>query len=701
MSSEIALNSGRIGRRLLKGRTATGLALASGLVGGSAYQYITSTEKGKGIGRQLKFWSQVGPIVVDYYFRASSSSPYVRWRRYWNEECGQENSNDEKWNWKKEQSNVLSRLHEKHASTIFQLMIDLRGLYIKLGQILSVTVLPVPEPYRQRFRTLQSNVPGWEDYHEVVEPLLKREWNVQNHSDSITSTHYDDDIIQHILNSIERTPCGAASIGQAHRATLLQKHSVGDRIFNKEEDIIIKVQYPDASWQVPADIQCVGDFLELCIWTGVIEDESSARMSYEEFSRQFLSELDYELERNNLEQIYSSASEANTPYQKNKIKIVIPKVIPQLSTDKVIAMSYLEGPKIEEEARRQLASLGIPSMMNDNDDGDNRSLADFVKGVSSRTSDKHQNDIDKEEEDDGAFVPPTSGQLVRRLTQNIDPKNKGQLIQRVISSDNVLTNRKSTWINFFGKIISVDTIFWLVRLTRQIREYSETSIVTMMNALDPYLSFIIPSSWKTWSQQYYILNENSEKRNYSTKSSFSSLTKDWIDALIDIHGHQIFVLGLFHADPHPGNIIVMDEGKQLGLIDFGQCKQLTEEEQYKVARLILCVANNNDDNMEGTAAAFRELGIQTKNNSTEFIHNFAKLMFGPLEPKHMDHEWHKKFHSMDKVTYFPKELSMVYRTTMLLRGLGVSLQLNCNISEQWKHYAENTIQKYQKGKKKM
>ena len=699
MSSGLALSSRSIGRGLLKGSKATGLVLATGLVGGSTYQYAVSTEKGKGIGRQIKFWSQVGPIVVDYYFHASSSSPYVRWRRYWNEGRNEKSGDgdDEKWNWKKEQINVLNQLHEKHASNMFQLMIDLRGLYIKLGQILSVTVLPVPEPYRERFRTLQSNVPGWEDYRDVIEPLLKSEWNALNNSDSLNSKQYDDDIIQHILNSIEQTPCGAASIGQAHRAKLLQKQN------NEEDDIIIKVQYPDASWQVPADIQCVGDFLELCIWAGIIEDELSARMSYEEFSRQFLSELDYRLERNNLEQIYSSALEANTPYQKNKIKIVIPKVIPQLSTDKVIAMSYLEGPKIEEEARRQLASLGIPNMMNDDSDSDNRSLADIVKEASSRSAQKHQSDIDKDgndEDDDAEFVPPTSGQLVRRVTQNIDPKNKGKLIQRVISDDNVLANRKGTWINMFGKIISVDTIFWAVRLTRQIKEYSENSIATMVNSLNPYLSFIIPSSWNTWSQQY-IPNDTIGKRNYATKSSFSSLTKDWIDALIDIHGHQIFVLGLFHADPHPGNIIVMDEGKQLGLIDFGQCKQLTEEEQYKVARLILCVANNNDEDMESTATAFRDLGIQTKNDSTEFIHNFAKLMFGPLEPKHMDHEWHKKFHTMDKVTYFPKELSMVYRTTMLLRGLGVSLQLNCNISEQWKHYAEHSIQKYQKGKEEV
>ena len=120
-----------------------------------------------------------------------------------------------------------------------------------------------------------------------------------------------------------------------------------------------------------------------------------------------------------------------------------------------------------------------------------------------------------------------------------------------------------------------------------------------------------------------------------------------------------------------------------------QCKHLKPEEQYKVARLILSVANNEPD--ANIAKAFRDLNIVTKNDSTEFLAKFGRLMFGEFKPEHLSHDWHKKLHSQDKVLYFPKELSMVYRTSLLLRGLAVSLQLNRSIGQEWKAHAQTAV----------
>lgn len=125
----------------------------------------------------------------------------------------------------------------------------------------------------------------------------------------------------------------------------------------------------------------------------------------------------------------------------------------------------------------------------------------------------------------------------------------------------------------------------------------------------------------------------------------------------------------------------------------GQCRALTSEEQYKIANLILSVSRNEPD--EVIANAFREMHVGTKNDSTEFLATFAKLMFGPFEPKHLDHSWHMSLHKLDRITYFPKELSMVYRTALLLRGLAISLQHNFSIGEEWKDYAESAVKAYE------
>ena len=94
----------------------------------------------------------------------------------------------------------------------------------------------------------------------------------------------------------------------------------------------------------------------MCVWFGVV-DEQSSQMSFDEFSRQFLAELDYRQEMENLQTIYSSSLNSSAPYIKNHV--IVPEVYPDLCTDKVITMSYLPGPTMESEARRQLEMLGI------------------------------------------------------------------------------------------------------------------------------------------------------------------------------------------------------------------------------------------------------------------------------------------------------------------------------------------------------
>lgn len=121
-------------------------------------------------------------------------------------------------------------------------------------------------------------------------------------------------------------------------------------------------------------------------------------------------------------------------------------------------------------------------------------------------------------------------------------------------------------------------------------------------------------------------------------------------------------------------------------------KILQPEERVRIAKLILSIANNESD--EVVANHFRNMGIKTKSNSTRFLADFGRLMFGSFEAKHLDHTWHRELHKEDRVLYFPNELSMVYRTALLLRGLAMSLQFNPSVGEEWRHHAEETIKQY-------
>ena len=601
------------------------------LVGGTSIAAYANTESGKGFKRQLQFWSNFAPIIASYYIYTSSYSPYVNLekRLFFNDENG-----DERYNNKR--NGILNDLHRKHATELLQILQSLKGLYIKLGQVLSVTALPIPHVYKQELRVLQSDVPGYEDYDTVIKAIIEKELNQP---------------VEEIFEKVEKIPCGAASIGQAHRAKfkeIIDHNSKKDR---SEFDVVIKVQYPHAAWQVPADIECIGQFMNLCVFFGVV-DETAAKLSYDEFSRQFLSELDYKTETENLKLVHeSSLDKVNAPYHKRNV--IIPKVFDRFCSDTVITMEYIPGPKIEEEARRQLERLGMTT---------NRSIKDIVKDAA----------------EDASKVEHVGEENDLNNQLSLDNTNK----KRTINNNTISSKWKTGTLNLIGKIVGVDSIFWIVRTVRQTILLSQASTVRLIQSIPkPF----VPLSWNKWADSH---------KKALVDAATLNLTKGWIDALFDVHGHQIFSLGCFNADCHPGNILVVEDvhgmpTETLGLIDYGQCKRLTHQEQLLIARLILSVANNEHDDV--IANNFRDLGVKTRNDSSEFLAKFSKLMFGPFQPEHMDHRWHVDLHNMDKVLYFPKELSMVYRTSLLLRGLSLSLQLNSSVSDHWKPHAQAVI----------
>lgn len=698
-------------------RTAYGLG-GTAIAGGSAITAYTFTEQGLGLRREIRFWGKVTPVVFDYWWHVSSSSPLVKFQQHFydnNDDVDSERKETRKQaaavedDTELQQSSLLQadgqnirksdterfldedegdndddgdeyesdaekamykKLNARNAPKILSIMLELGGLYIKLGQVLSVTALPVPSEYRKLFRTLQSSVPGHEEFEAVIKPTLEAAFGVP---------------LGELFESIDEIPCGAASIGQAHKAKLLTKSqtyiskiddgstssmSTGDGLTTSENennqgnstDVIIKVQYPDAKWQVPADVECVGDFLKLCVFFGVV-DESSAKLSYEEFSRQFMAELDYLREAKNLQEVYESSLDPEAPYIKRGVEI--PKVFPELCSSQVITMTYIPGPKFEEEARKQLELLGIDT---------SRGLQSVVREGKAKDNDGNKN-----------FESPDYSR---------ESKKKSRKPSKLSSFSS--EQSKISWIVKFaenlGAIVGVDNILFLVRLARQALLLSTAAAVQSIQFASKTTSSMIPISqkWLEWAKDH---------ENAASQAEMLDWTSDAIDALFDVHGYQIFNQGLFNSDAHPGNILVIQNSDEnsnskksrpkLGLIDYGQCKRLDIEERRRVARLIISVANDESD--ERIASHCRDLGFITKNDSTKFLSTFARLMFGKFRSEHLKRAWHKSLHDEDQIVYFPNELSMVYRTSLLLRGLAMSFQLNISVAEEWREHAQTVL----------
>jgi len=137
-------------------------------------------------------------------------------------------------------------------------------------------------------------------------------------------------------------------------------------------------------------------------------------------------------------------------------------------------------------------------------------------------------------------------------------------------------------------------------------------------AIDPYMvevegKLIEETNYKLELKRSVELAEKSQNLNYtrfpqyfSEYSSSKILTMEWIEgmqldkyaesdapqeeknkiaqALWDFYAHQIHVLRVFHADPHPGNFIVKDG--ELWVLDFGCVKEVTDEFYESYFRLM-------------------------------------------------------------------------------------------------------------------
>ncbi|KAK4395776.1 protein ACTIVITY OF BC1 COMPLEX kinase, chloroplastic [Sesamum angolense] len=173
----------------------------------------------------------------------------------------------------------------------------------------------------------------------------------------------------------------------------------------------------------------------------------------------------------------------------------------------------------------------------------------------------------------------------------------------------------------------------------------------------------------------------------------SSLWLNILKSLTLAYGQMILRSGFFHADPHPGNILIC-RGSDVALLDYGQVKDLPEQLRLGYASLVLAIADNDPIK---ASESYRELGIDTlskcEDEQKEML-RLAQTMFDTkLPPGVTMLQPFSEESSIKKIAVqaFPEELFSVLRTVHLLRGLSVGLGINYSCAEQWRPIAEEAL----------
>ncbi|PRQ17056.1 putative cadmium-transporting ATPase [Rosa chinensis] len=193
-----------------------------------------------------------------------------------------------------------------------------------------------------------------------------------------------------------------------------------------------------------------------------------------------------------------------------------------------------------------------------------------------------------------------------------------------------------------------------------------------------------------------ILNLGDEiaKRGINPSGEVAAAAKQKIlQSLTLAYGQMILKNGFFHADPHPGNILIC-KGSEVALLDYGQVKDLPDELRLGYANLVLAIA---DGDPVRALESYRELGIETlstcENEQKEML-KLAETMFDTkLPPGVTMLQPFSEESSIKKIAVqaFPEELFSVLRTVHLLRGLSVGLGINYSCAEQWRPIAEEAL----------
>ena len=202
-----------------------------------------------------------------------------------------------------------------NASELREALGGLKGPLMKVAQILSTVPDLLPDEYTQELIQLQSNAPamGW--------PFVKRRMAGELGADWMDR-----------FGSFDRNAIAAASLGQVHRATTTDG-----------APLACKLQYPDMAAAVEADLRQLKVVFAVYRRYDKAIDPSEI---HAELSERLREELDYQREARHMA-LYRNMLAGET-------MVHVPDVIHDLSTDRLLSMSWLDGSPMLEVAERPL-----------------------------------------------------------------------------------------------------------------------------------------------------------------------------------------------------------------------------------------------------------------------------------------------------------------------------------------------------------
>ncbi|RME05270.1 MAG: AarF/ABC1/UbiB kinase family protein [Deltaproteobacteria bacterium] len=123
-----------------------------------------------------------------------------------------------------------------------------------------------------------------------------------------------------------------------------------------------------------------------------------------------------------------------------------------------------------------------------------------------------------------------------------------------------------------------------------------------MNAERFYVNFQeverihVPRIYKEWSSRRVLVMSFLHGRKITDLAGTQIDRREVCELLIEATFKQVFIDGFFHADPHPGNILVCEDGS-IAMVDFGLAGQLTPEMHRALMQLLTAILTKDAESI--------------------------------------------------------------------------------------------------------
>lgn len=210
-------------------------------------------------------------------------------------------------------------VHRRNARRIKQAIVELQGLFIKVGQLISIMANFLPEAFRVELEELQDKVPP-RPFSEI-EARLREAFGGRGPAE--------------VFAHFEREAIASASIGQVHVARL-----------HTGEQVAVKVQYPDIELIVRTDLRALSRIFQVLRW---MLPNWGFETIYREIREMVLAELDYAREAEAMRRIADNFA--------GRDDVRVPRVLAEYSTARVLTTEWMPGFKVADPQALEAAGL--------------------------------------------------------------------------------------------------------------------------------------------------------------------------------------------------------------------------------------------------------------------------------------------------------------------------------------------------------